>query len=179
MSRELAPFMTFSVCEVPSTGDSREAFPPLLADLLHPLLSKVGRLHALVKNHFHLQQPAGGLAGGHNASCTQDHQNFVNANREILTEVRREADRAARHSRACHELLSSGLQNFPTNGPPVRTVGGGGFTTMSRKARKRYNWQKQQLFRQKEKARRVELAMRAAGVALGPSFSHRESAWWL
>ena len=179
LSRELAPFMRFSVCEVPSTGDSREAFPPLLVDLLHPLLSKVGRLHALVKNHFHLRQPAGGLAGGHNASCMQDHQNFVNANREILTEVRREADRAARHSRACHELLSSGLQNFPTNGPTDRTVGGGGFTTMSKKARKRYNWQKQQLFRQREKARRVELAMQAAGVALGPSFVNRESAWWL
>ena len=51
LSRELAPFLTFSVCEVPSTGDLREAIPPLLADLLHPLLSKVGRLRALVKNH--------------------------------------------------------------------------------------------------------------------------------
>ena len=109
----------------------------------------------------------------------QDHQNFVNANREILTEVHREADRAARHSRACHELLSSGLQNFPTTGPTDRTDGGGGFTSMGRKAQKRFNWRKQQLFRQREKARRVELAMRAAGVALGPSFSHRESAWWL
>ena len=55
LSRELAPFMTFSVCEVPSTGDLGEAFPPLLVDLLHPLLSKVGRLRALVNNHVHLQ----------------------------------------------------------------------------------------------------------------------------
>ena len=139
LSRELAPYLTFSVCETHPSGDSRESIPPLLADFWYPLLSKVGRLHALVKNHFHLHQPVGDPAGGHNASYMQDHQNFINANREILSEVRREADRAARHSRACHELLSSGLQNFPTNGPTDRTVGGGGFTTMSRKARKRYN----------------------------------------
>ena len=44
LSRELAPYMAFSVCEAPSTGDSGEAFPPLLVDLLTPLLSKVGRL---------------------------------------------------------------------------------------------------------------------------------------
>ena len=129
--------MTFSVCETHLSDDLRERAPPLLADLLHPLLSKVGRLHVLVKNHFHLRQPAGGLAGGHNASCMQDHQNFVNANREIPTEVCREADRAAQHSRACHELLSSGLQNFPTTGPTKRTDGGGGFITIGSKARKR------------------------------------------
>ena len=139
--------MTFSVCETHPSGDSREGIPPLLADLLRPLLSKVGRLHALVKNHLHLRQLVDDPAGGHNASYLQDHQNFINANREILSEVCREADREARHSRACHELLSSGLQNFPTTGPSVEAIGGDGFTTMSKKARKRYNWQKQQIFR--------------------------------
>ena len=55
LSRELAPYMAFSVCEAPSTGDSRETLPPLMADLLAPLLSKVGRLYALVNNHAHLR----------------------------------------------------------------------------------------------------------------------------
>ena len=38
LSRELAPYMTFSICEAPSTSDLEEALPPLLADLLHSLL---------------------------------------------------------------------------------------------------------------------------------------------
>ena len=138
--------MVFSVCEAPSTGDSRETLPPLMADLLTPLLSKVGRLHALVNNHVHLRQPAGRSVDGHNAFCAHAHQDYISTNREILTEVRREADRAAQHSRACHELLSSGLQNFPTTGPSVEAVGGDGFTTISKKAWKRYNWWKKQLF---------------------------------
>ena len=50
---------------------------------------------------------------------------------------------------------------------------------MSNRARKRFNWRKRQLFRQKEKARRVELAMQAAGVALEPSPMNREGTWWL
>ena len=115
---------------------------------------------------------------GHTVFCTHAHRECTKANREILTEVRREADRAAQHSRACHELLSSGLQSLPTTGPPVGAVGSDAIP-MSRRAQKRYNRRKQQLFRQKEKARRVELAMRAAGVALGPSFLNREGAWRL
>ena len=151
---------------------------PSVADLLFPLLSKVGRLHTLVDNHVHLRRPAGMTGGRQNVFCTPADCECTRANREILTEVRREADRAAQHSRACHELLSSGLQSFPSIRPPVGTVGGDGFP-MSKNAWKRYNRRKQQLFRQKEKARRVELAMRAAGVALGPSFLNREGAWWL
>ena len=116
-----------------------------MADLLSPLLSKVGRLHALVDNHVHLRQLAGRSVGGHNVFCAHAHQDYIRANREILTEVQREADRAAQHSRACHELLSSGLQSFPTTGPPVGTVGGDGYP-MSKNTRKRYNRQKQQLF---------------------------------
>ena len=170
--------MTFSVCKTHPSGDSREGIPPLLADLLHPLLSKVGRLHVLVKNHLHLRQPVDDPSGGHNASYLQDHQNFINANREILSEVCREADRAAQHSRACMELYSSGLRGSQYFGREDRTVEGG-FTTMSNRARKRFNWRKRQLFRQKEKARRVELAMQAAGVALEPSPMSREGAWWL
>ena len=130
LSRELAPYLTFSVCETHPSGDSREGIPPLLADLLRPLLSKVGRLHALVKNHLHLQHPVGVPDGGLNAYL-QGQQNFINANREILSEVRREADRAAQHSRACHELFSSGLRGFPPNGHADRTVWDGGFTTMT------------------------------------------------
>ena len=105
-------------------------------------------------------------------------QKFLDINREILSEVRREADRAAQHSRACQELFSSGLQGSQYFEREDRTVEGG-FTTMSKRARKRFNWQKQQLFLQKEKARRVELAMRAAGVTLEPSPMNRENAWWL
>ena len=67
LSRELAPYLTFSVCETHPTGDSREGIPPLLVDLLHPLLSRVGRLHALVKNHLHLRHPVGVPDGGLNA----------------------------------------------------------------------------------------------------------------
>ena len=171
--------MASLVCQAPSNVGSGETSPPTVADLLSPLLSKVGRLHALVDNHVHLRQPAGRSVGGHNVFCAHAHQDYIRANREILTEVRREADRVAQHSRACHELLSSGLQNFPTTGPSVRAAESNGFTSMSKKARKRYNWQKQQLFRQREKARRVELAMQATGVALGPSFLNREGAWWL
>ena len=83
LSRELAPYMAFSVCEAPSTGDSGEAFPPLVVDLLSPLLSKVGRLQALVNNHVHLRQPAGRSVDGHNAFCAHDHQNFISTNREF------------------------------------------------------------------------------------------------
>ena len=175
---ELAPYMVSLVCQAPSTVGSGETSPPTVADLLSPLLSKVGRLHALVDNHIHLWQPASMSVSGHNVFFTHAHHECTRANREILTEVRREAERAAQHSRACHELLSSGLQSFPTTGPPVGTVGGDGYP-MSKNAQKRYNRRKQQLFRQREKARRVELAMRAAGVALGPSFLNREGAWWL
>ena len=144
-------------------------------DLLRPLLSKVGRLHALVKNHLHLRHPVGVPDGGLDAYL-QGQQNFINANREILSEVRREADRAAQHSRACHELFSSGLRGSPQNGHKDRTVEGG-FTTMGKKARKRFNWRKQQLFRQKEKARRVELAMRATGVVSSPSCEAAPESW--
>ena len=134
----------FSVCQAPSTSDSRETYPPILADLLTPLLSKVGRLHALVNNHVHLCQPAGRSVDGHNVFCAHAHQDFIRANREILTEVRREADRAAQHSRACHELLSSGLQSLPTTGPPVGAIGGNRFP-MGKRAQRRYKRQKQQL----------------------------------
>ena len=109
LSRKLAPYLTFSVCKTHPTGDSGEGIPPLLVDLLRPLLSKVGRLHALVKNHLHLRHAVGVPDGGLDAYL-QGQQNFINANREILSEVRREADRAAQHSRACMELYSSGLR---------------------------------------------------------------------
>ena len=144
LSRELAPYLTFSVCKTHPTGDSREGIPPLLVDLLHPLLSRVGRLHALVKNHLHLRHPVGVPDGGLDAYL-QGQQNFINANREILSEVRREAERAAQHSRACQELFSSGLRDSHYFGREDMTVEGG-FTNMSKKARKRFNWRKQQLF---------------------------------
>ena len=54
LSRKLAPYLTFSVCKTHPAGDLREGIPPLLVDLLRPILSRVGRLHALVKNHLHL-----------------------------------------------------------------------------------------------------------------------------
>ena len=83
LSRELAPYMAFSVCQAPSTSESGETYLPTLADLLTPLLSKVGRLHALVNNHVHLRQPAGRSVVGHNAFCAYDHQNFISMNREF------------------------------------------------------------------------------------------------
>ena len=123
LSRELTPYMAFLVCQAPFTVDSGETCPPTVADLLTPLLSKDGRLYALVDNYVHLCQPAGRSVDGNNVFCAHAHQDYIRTNREILTEVQREADRAAQHSRACHELLSSGLQNFPTTGPSVGAVG--------------------------------------------------------
>ena len=69
LSRELAPYMAFLVCQAPSNVESGETRPPTVADLLTPLLSKVGRLHALVDNHVHLHQPAGRSVDGHNVFC--------------------------------------------------------------------------------------------------------------
>ena len=145
LARGLTPYLASLVCQTSSNVVSGETRPPTMGDIISPLLSKIGRLHALVDNHVHLRQPAGMSVSGHNVFCAHAHHECTRANREILTEVWREADRAAQHSRACHELLSSGLQSFPTTGPPVGTVGGDGFS-MSKNARKRYNRQKQQLF---------------------------------
>ena len=71
----LAPYLTLNVCQTPP-ADSSEAGasvvtrPSTVADIISPLLTKIGRLHCLVDNRVHLQQSASLSTVGYNAFYT-------------------------------------------------------------------------------------------------------------
>ena len=118
----LTPYLAFEVCQTPCTigtssevSASGETSPSTVGDILSPLLLKIGGLHLLVDNRVHLQQSAGMSVVGYNAfyahkyshSNGLKHYRYTRANREFLTQDRKEVERAVQHSKACQKLLSS------------------------------------------------------------------------
>ena len=119
----LTPYLALQVCQTPSTtagtssevSASGETSPSTVGDILSPLLTKIGGLHSLVDNRVHLQQSAGMSAVRYNAFYTFKHsqtnglKNYrhTRANRDFLTQDRKEVERAVQHSKARQKLLSS------------------------------------------------------------------------
>ena len=72
----VAPYLTLNVCQTPPADSSEAATsvvtsPSTVADIISPLLTKIGRLHCLVDNCVHLQQSANLSTMGYNALLCQ------------------------------------------------------------------------------------------------------------
>ena len=146
-----------------------------MADIISPLLTKIGRLHCLVDNRVHLQQSAGMSVVGYNAFYThkssqnQGLKNYghVRASQEFLAQDRKDTEVAVQNSKARQKQLSSEQRRQGKSGVETAKTAGGDGNPKSKASRSRHNKKQRELYQKRKKAKRAKLAAQAVDAAPG------------